>query len=133
MPLLGFKSHFADAVENGVAALERRTLPHSGIPPKRQTIRARRRDGRDPRVGDVLHLYTGLRTRGARKLGVVACRRVERVRIDPGARVRLGSTPLDPAAVRRLARADGFPSTETFLHFFESVHGLPFDGWLIQW
>ena len=54
MPLLGFQEQFASLAEFGE---------------KRQTIRACRKDGRDPKVGGTLHLYTGLRTEQCRKLG----------------------------------------------------------------
>lgn len=43
-------------------------LVESGIKPL--TIRAGRRDGRDPQYGDKLHLFTGQRTRKCRKLAV---------------------------------------------------------------
>jgi hypothetical protein len=133
VPLLGFKARFADAVENGVAAATRRPLPHPGTRPKRQTIRACRSDGRDPRAGDMLHLYTGLRTRHVRKLGTVPCRRAVRIRIGVRAGITVDGVRLAPAAIRRLAQADGFRDAQSFHAVFESLHGLPFDGWLIGW
>jgi hypothetical protein len=150
MPLLGFELRFADAIENGVAAAGRRAGPHPEVRPKRQTIRAHRADGRDPKPGDTLYLYTGLRTKAVRKLGEVRCRRVERLRIAPGrtrdkrassdrgftcsvAQPGTRAVPLDPAQLRRLARADGFDSVDEFVAFFESRHGLPFEGYLIRW
>jgi len=134
MPLLGFERQFAEAVENGVAAAHRERAPHAKTHPKRQTIRARRADGRDPQPGETLHLYTGLRTKDVRKLGEVRCRRVERLRIAAGgARVERGGERLDRAQLRRLARADGFDSPEELVAFFERRHGLPFDGYLIRW
>ena len=134
MPLLGFKSRFAHAVDNGVARLERRPMPHDKVSAKRQTIRASRQDGRDPKVGDTLFLYAGLRTRHARKLGEVECRKVQRVQIDRrGVRVRIDGVVLNRDGVRRLARADGFREAEQLLDFLERLHGFPFDGWLIRW
>lgn len=53
MALLGFSSIMAPKVENMI---------------KTQTIRNYRKDGRDPKEGDLLQLYTGLRRPGARKL-----------------------------------------------------------------
>ena len=61
MPLLGFKKQFAPLVEEGQ---------------KRQTIRAKRRDGRNPHAGETLFLYTGLRTKSCRKLGISGCKSV---------------------------------------------------------
>ena len=55
MPALNFRAEFADAVERGE---------------KCQTIRAYRKDGRNPKPGDTLHLYTGMRTRACRRLAV---------------------------------------------------------------
>ena len=134
MPLIGFKSRFARGVENGVAAARSRPLPHRDVAPKRQTIRARRRDGRDPKVGDTLYLYTGLRTKAVRNLGEVQCRRVERLRIDRrGARVQVDGRALERRGLLRLARADGFTDVDEMIAFLEDLHGLPFRGFLIRW
>jgi len=134
MPLLGFKARFAPMVENGVAAAARRAIPNEGQPIKRQTIRALRKDGRDPAPGDTLHLYTGLRTKQARLLGEVRCRAVTTLRIDrSGSRVRRDGRVLDRAATLRLARADGFVDRESMIDFVQKMHGLPFEGLLIRW
>ncbi len=86
MPSLNFQARFAPLVESGE---------------KRQTIRAYRKDGRDPKRGDKLYLFTGMRTKACRPLIVertaaslrrmaarfglfghaVECKRVERVRL----------------------------------------------------
>ena len=134
MPLLGFDSRFSEAIENGSAATLKRPQPHPEVRPKRQTIRARRADGHDPKPGDTLYLYTGLRTKSVRKLGEVRCRTVERLRIGrDGRRVDRAGCRLDRAKLSRLARADGFEDADEFIAFFESRHGLPFDGYLIRW
>ena len=54
MPALNFKNQFATYVELGF-----RDPDHPRA--KRQTIRAKRKDGRDPRQGETLYLYTGKR------------------------------------------------------------------------
>ena len=54
MPALNFKKEFADKVASGE---------------KRQTIRALRKDGKNPRPGQKLYLYTGMRTKYCRKCG----------------------------------------------------------------
>jgi hypothetical protein len=134
VPLLGFKSRFVPAVENGVAKATRKPEPHAGVPAKRHTIRALRRDGRDPQPGDLLHLYTGLRTRHVRRLGVVRCRKVESVYVDGRGEVfKIQGRALDAARLRRLAKSDGFENTDELITFLERLHGLPFDGWLIRW
>lgn len=55
MPALNFKAQFAPLVESGA---------------KRRTIRAFRKDKRDPKQGDTLYLYTGLRTKYAKPITI---------------------------------------------------------------
>jgi hypothetical protein len=132
MPLLNFKARFADDVESGR---------------KRQTIRARRKDGRDPKVGDTLYLYTGCRTRQARKLGEGICLVAEPLDIrrlhlawltsNPGEEwpgtVHRNGMSLNLRQVLDIARRDGFESVDAFVKFFEETHGLPFEGFMIRW
>ena len=56
--IYNFQARFAEAVEQGR---------------KLQTIRAARKDGKVAKIGEVLHLYTGLRSKGARKLREARC------------------------------------------------------------
>lgn len=110
--VLNFQARFAELVASGA---------------KRQTIRAPRK--RPIAMGDTLRLYTGLRQKGARLLGE--------------GRVTAVAWPYRiPAAVRRgrqtrklyaMAIADGFESGPEMCAWFQKVHGLPFDGVLIQW
>lgn len=58
MPALNFKKRFEPMIESG---------------DKRQTIRAKRKDCRDPKEGQTLYLYTGMRSKGCRKLGEAPC------------------------------------------------------------
>ncbi len=130
MVALNFKSQFADDVE-----CER----------KRRSIRAPRKDGRDPKPGDVLQLYTGLRQKGARKLREAKCVRVRTVEIDfsgitlEGRKLYCGDAPayaggVDPEHYDSdFARADGFDTFQDMREFFEEQHGLPFKGLLIEW
>lgn len=117
MPLLGFKKQFAPLVEAGT---------------KRQTIRAKRFDGKNPHQGETLYLYTGLRTKECRKLGEPLCKSVEEITIESHG-INVAGSWLDHADVEELARKDGFDSFEQLLAFFEKEHGLPFDGLLIKW
>lgn len=121
MPALNFRAEFSALVESGR---------------KRQTIRAYRKDGRDPKPGDTLHLYVGLRTKGARKLAEVRCVGVERIRIAKvrgATSITLRRRRLDFEEAHALALADGFDSLMALRLWFESVHGLPFDGIVIRW
>lgn len=130
MVALNFQAAFADDVE-----AER----------KRRSIRARRKDGRDPKPGDKLQLYTGMRHKTCRKLRDAVCTRVRTVAIDhtgiklDGRTLWTGDTPAyhgAPDAERYegdFCRADGFDSFTDLSAFFEKHHGLPFNGLLIEW
>ncbi len=121
MPLYNFQKRFAAKVESGE---------------KCQTIRLRRK--RPTREGEILHLYTGLRSKFSRLLRRAKCVRVlpieiyfDWVRVGPES-LFLG-VDLDP-----FARADGFADAEDFFRFWRDVHGLsvenPLKGFdLIQW
>ena len=117
MPLLGFKKQFAPLVESGA---------------KRQTIRAKRKDGRNPHPGDTLYLYTGLRTKQCRKLGTAICQRVREVVIT-GTFPIMSGRHLGAAEANILAVNDGFPGYKEMEQYFEKEHGLPFWGLLIEW
>jgi protein gp37 len=67
MPALNFKKQFAPLVETFK---------------KRQTIRALRKDNRNPRPGQTLYLYTGMRTKGCKKLGEATCKKVTQITIE---------------------------------------------------
>lgn len=120
MPLLGFKKQFAHLVENGT---------------KRQTIRAKRRDGKDQRVGETLYLYTGLRTKHCRKLGEEICKSVEEITIDYNG-INVSGNWLSVSERDALARADGFTCFQDMKEFFKNEHGslqAGFSGLLIKW
>ncbi len=103
---------------------------------KRQTIRAKRKDGKDPHVGDILYHYTGLRTRKCRKIRPDdICTSVEEITID-----RLGANVsgmwLTPKECEALAIADGFVDFRQMKEFFHKTHGdldHGFSGLLIKW
>lgn len=118
MPILNFKKQFAPAVESWE---------------KRQTIRAKRKDGRDPKTGQTLYLYTGLRTKVCRKLGEAICKEVVPTTIENDLYTILGTESLDTPDELALAKADGFDNLSNFYDFFDRTHGLPFHGLLIRW
>lgn len=130
MVALNFQKQFADDVEEGR---------------KRRSIRAPRKDGRDPKKGQALTLYTGMRTKGCRKLGDTIVSRVRQVQIShagiclDGRMLFAGDTPAyqggpDPEAYDGdFARADGFESFNDMADWFREQHGLPFTGNLIEW
>lgn len=130
MPALNFMAQFADDVED-----QR----------KRRSIRKRRKDGRDPKPGDWLHLYTGMRQKGCRKLGSAVVTRVRPVVIHSmgvtldGRELFAGDAPaswggVDPESYDGdFARADGFDNFLDMADWFQKQHGLPFSGLLIEW
>ena len=126
MPALNFKAQFAEDVEYG----------H-----KRQTVRAPRKDGRPHcRVGDTIKLYTGMRTKRCRLLGKAKVKRIARIKIEPTC--MYVNDRLLPSAIydrdceqtdNEFAVADGFEGFTEMAKWFQNVHGLPFEGILIQW
>lgn len=120
--LLNFTQEFAGLVERGY---------------KKQTIRGSRKDGKRPAPGDMLKLYTGLRTRGARWLRdgtVVRCRAV---RIDFEG---FGTIVVDGARLTQeerfdFAKADGFVTWGDMRKWFSDQYGDPlvWEGFCVEW
>lgn len=117
MVALNFKPEFSLAVETGR---------------KRQTIRLPRKDGRDPKPGDALQLYTGMRQRTCRKLREAKCTNIEAIQIYRNMIV-LAGRELGHQEASDFAKADGFGSFGDMTNWFHKTHGLPFAGLLIQW
>ncbi len=121
MPAINFKKEFADKVESGK---------------KVQTIRALRKDGKNPKPGQPLYLYTGMRTKYCRKLGEGTCKSVEPITID-SYEIDLNCVNLSSRETWDLVEADGFGvgylAEDAFFDFFRKTHGLPFWGLLIKW
>lgn len=126
MPALNFKKEFAPFVEAGLE-------DHTHFQAKRQTIRARRKDGRDPKEGQQLFLYTGMRTQVCRKLGEAECKSVQQFTIEENLAIYVGTHCLTVGEEEEMAKRDGFKNRGEFLDFFRKTHGLPFHGFLIKW
>lgn len=124
MPVFNFQKQFADSVERGE---------------KRQTIRANRKDGIRPQVGQTAFLYTAARTKACRKLGEHPIEDVIPVLIggkgiifNPGS-LQFEWIESDPAELDNEAKADGFKDWNAMRDWFSKTHGLPFEGYLIKW
>lgn len=115
MPILNFQKCYAAAVENGS---------------KSSTIRRKRKIPIKAR--DTLHLYTGLRTRYSRRLGIATCLSVKPIAIHQTGDIRINGVLLDPADESDLIRADGFSGKADFMDYF-GRDGFPFEGDLISW
>lgn len=119
MPALSFKKEFAPKVESGE---------------KKQTIRRKRKDGRDPKKGQTLYLYTGMRTKSCRKLGEEICKSALPILIGEFD-VFVGGQLLSLEEEKVLAEADGFETVTDFRDFFLDDYSWPgrFEGCLICW
>jgi len=123
MPLLNFKKQFGAMVESGE---------------KRQTIRAYRKDHRDPKVGDVLYFYVGVRTAASRAIGRSICTEVVDILIGASGDVAFigpdgREMTLHVENEDWFAQRDGFDDHAGFVDFFKKTHGLPFSGLMIRW
>jgi hypothetical protein len=139
MAAYSFKKQFVDPIRAGI---------------KHHTIRADRKDGRVPKIGEPLSLYCGMRTKGCFKIlsDNPPCRRVERIVIRecgrcggtgeiacssthyescPAIEVIVAGQRLAKDECEQLARADGFPDFSRMMKFWEGR--LPFEGNIIHW
>ena len=120
MGLYNFKKRFAPFVADGS---------------KRHTIRARRKH--PTKVGDTVHLYTGLRQKGARLLGRSVCIKIEEIQISLAQQVFVDGVELSLDEKNALAFCDGFRSfgvTRAFEEMMAFWNGrLPFEGDIIHW
>jgi hypothetical protein len=141
MVAYGFKKQFIEPIfwgldgMRGVCQLRR---------PKCQTIRAVGKR-RHARPGEIIQLYTAMRTKQCRKLGDARCVSVEGVLlkwsewpsfctfdIGPDGR-RVGSIR-DIGDMEEFARSDGFPDFAAMRKFWADEHGPEtFEGYLIKW
>ena len=120
----------------GLYNFQSRFVPKILSGEKTHTIRGIRANPDKP--GNTLHLYTGLRQKGARLLMRVPCVRVEEIEIKDGlffdenhASVRIGGVKLDRGEREQLARRDGFDDFEQMIQFWRGR--LPFRGQIIHW
>ena len=119
MPVLNFRSKFVPAIESGL---------------KRQTIRSKRTRG-NPKPGDTLYLYTGMRGKNCKRIATVQCKRVCDIQIEnqPRPILIMDGVKASNTSVKLLAENDGFDTVDEFYEFFRFTYGLPFDGLLIWW
>ena len=103
---------------------------------KTHTIRAIR--AHPDKAGNLLHLYTGLRHKGAKLLMRVPCLKVEEIEIDACGHecncdpfVAIAGIELNESEREALAVRDGFASFDQMLEFWAGR--LPFRGHIIHW
>lgn len=117
MPAYNFQQRFVQLVRRRI---------------KRQTIRALRKDGRDPKVGQLFVGYTGMRTPKCRKLVIGTITAVMPIEISP-AGIRLDGRILDDAEANTLAILDGFGHANEMVGWLIATHGRRFVGHVIRW
>lgn len=124
MPAYNFQPQFAALVESGQ---------------KRQTIR---QTDKGAKPGATAYLYTGMRTKGCRKLGEGTITDVLPIQIGRNGCGEPYATIVGPDGVSRwvvhddlaaLAAADGFSNAAEMTQWFDRQYGLPFAGYLHQW
>ena len=105
---------------------------------KTQTIR-RIGKRRHARPGEMIQLYTGMRTKSCKKIVPdVVCLKVSEIEIRINAagfhEIQINGRPLLKHEWRRFAKRDGFDSVADFHLCFKTMHGIgTFRGVLIQW
>ncbi len=112
----------------GLYNFQSRFVPKILAGEKTHTIRAVRANPDKP--GNVLHLYTGLRHKGARLLMRVLCVKVEEIEISP-LYVKIDGVVLGDSEEEALARRDGFANFADMMAFWEER--LPFRGHVLHW
>src|ERR1700761_1343950 len=105
-------------------------VPHILDGSKTHTIRAMRAHPDKP--GNTLHLYTGLRQKGARLLMRATCTKVESIKIEAlFGRMVVDGQLLDDSEQEQLAKRDGFKNHHEMMQFWD--RRLPFEGQIIHW
>ena len=114
MGLYNFRPQFVSKIESGE---------------KTHTIRAPRVHQDKP--GDTMHLYTGLRRKGARLLGRFECVKVEIIRISEAGLSWIDDILLSRDERQALARRDGFADFREMMRFWDGRR--PFEGFVFHW
>lgn len=119
MAAYNFKKQFVEPIRAGT---------------KSHTIRADRKDGRIPKVGEMLALYCGMRTKGCFRIlpEPVICTKVQPIDIQADSEtILLQGDILEADEREQLAKADGFVDFAAMMRFWEGR--LPFTGYIIHW
>lgn len=102
MPALNFTKDLSEKVLHGI---------------KTQTVRAKRK--RPIKVGDKLFLYTGMRTKYCRLLGIGICSDISEIEIRLLSEdLYINDLKMNEEEKQRFAMADGFNSYKEFMNYF---------------
>jgi len=96
----------------------------------------RRNPKREPKVGEVLHMYCGLRTKNCfpitKQHSIVKIESIEITKFG----VKLDGFHIEKTELPEFVRNDGFETIEDFYNFFGAekiINGTPWRGILIHW
>lgn len=133
MVAYSFKARFAEPILVGLGARRMHN-----VNPKQQTVRAIEKK-RHARPGELVQLYTGLRTRSVRKLGEAVCTLTAAIKIEfPSifaANIYIDDFSLTEDETHAFAHDDGFRTIDDFIEFWDDNHGIEkaFEGIIIYW
>jgi|SRR5882724_8397397 len=136
MVAYSFNKRFVGPIRAGLAAPN--DPLYSGLPPKRQTIRAIGKR-RHARPSETLQLYHGMRTKQCFKIGEAICVDVHDITLwigsDDVAINIEGKQLIGRHEANLFAQADGFADTRDMAAFWHDEHvGVEkFDGVCIKW
>jgi hypothetical protein len=122
MVAYSFKARFAAPIQSGV---------------KRQTLRNDRK--RHALEGETLQLYTGMRTRSCKLIGLAICLAISRVRLDFVHRrvefLETGTAYTELENTDQFAVSDGFADWRDMENFWAAEHPdlRQWEGVLIRW
>lgn len=138
MGLYNFQERFEDGIRTG-------RIQHTIRGPR--FYGRQRMPGVQDGVGDVMHLYAGMRTKACRLLGRFVCAAVEQIRIAKEWRlvggkewhkefvpaIWINGEMLSPDESEDFARRDGFKSFAAFQRYWCMSGDLPFEGFVLHW
>jgi hypothetical protein len=109
MPALNFQARFAPKILAGE---------------KPFTLRALRKDGRDPKAGQPLYLFTAMRTKQCRKIAERPCRFAVTIKLAwRSILIPTLGTLTTEKELELFSRLDGFESYTAFCQFHEITRG----------
>lgn len=118
MATLSFQKMFADRVQSGE---------------KLHSVRPKRKRPQDWLPGKTVHLFTGMRTKYCRRLGLGVLTGLVDIEVHEDALVLDGQRITEPSWKDAFAVSDGFTCYAELVDFLQDFYGLPFTGDLIKW
>lgn len=132
MVAYSFRPRFVRPIEVGLGIIK-----DQFVYPKTHTVRAIGRK-RHARTGEKVQLYTGLRTKAAKKIGEATCNRTAPIVLefgDLGVWITIDGKRLSKDQTHDFAHSDGFRTLDEFMMFWADNHDCPtkWSGIIIYW